>query len=121
VSPFSMAYGAVFSAVLAVVLLAYATKQRRRSTLVTAAVAALVMPVAWNIILRITGATSAFSHDLPFRPFPVSWQDVGTAVFTLAGAAVAFAATSPDAPARRALQLASWTAVAAFVVDIYLY
>jgi hypothetical protein len=116
-----MAYGAALSAVLAVTLLAYAAKDRRRSTLVTAALSALVMPVAWNLILRLTGATAAFSHDLPFRPFPVSWQDTGTAVFTLAGAFVAFTLPSAAAPARTVLRLALWTALATFLVDIYLY
>ena len=116
-----MAYGAALSTLLAMALLAFAAKDRRRTTLVIGALAALAMPVAWNLILRLTGATAAFSHDLPFRPFPVSWQDVGTAVFTLAGAAVAFAVTSPDTPARQVLHRALWTALAAFLVDIYLY
>jgi hypothetical protein len=121
VSPFPMAYGAALSAVLAVALLAFVAKERRRSTLVTAALTTLSMPVAWNLILHLTGATAEFSHDLPFRPFPVSWQDTGTGMFTLAGAAAAFTITSPTASARSVLRLALWTALAAFLVDIYLY
>jgi hypothetical protein len=108
-----MTYGAARSAVLALVLVTYAAKDRRRTVLVTAAGAALVMPICWNTILRLTGATDAFSHDLPFRPFPISWQDTGSGVFTLAGAALAYAP--------RTARLALWTALAALLVDIYLY
>jgi hypothetical protein len=34
--------------------------------------------LCWNLVLRTTGANAAFSHDLPFRPFPISWQDTGS-------------------------------------------
>jgi hypothetical protein len=122
VSWVSMSYGAVLSAVLAVVTIAYGARDRRRPALVTGAAVALVMPVAWNTILRRTGSTGAFSHDLPFRPFPISWQDVGTGVFTLAGAAVAFGLlASPADPPAGTIRLALWTALAALLVDIYLY
>jgi hypothetical protein len=122
VSWFSMTYGAVLSAVLAVVLVAFPGRDRRREVLATAAGTALVMPVCWNVILRVTGATATFSHDLPFRPFPISWQDVGSGVFTLACASIAIAlgAGSKDT-APRAAVLAAWTALAALLVDIYLY
>jgi hypothetical protein len=117
-----MTYGAALSAVLALVLVAYATKDRRRTVLAAAAGAALVMPICWNTILRLTGATDAFSHDLPFRPFPISWQDTGSGVFTLAGAALAYALiAAPTDPAPRTARLALWTALAALLVDIYLY
>lgn len=118
----SMLYGAALSAVLAVVLVVLAARERRPQVLVTVAVTAFVMPICWNLILRWTEATDAFSHDLPFRPFPVSWQDTGSGVFTLAGAAVALAlgAAAKDHP-RRAIMLAIWTALGAFLIDIYTY
>jgi hypothetical protein len=119
---FAMTYGAALSAVLAVALVAYPGRDRRPGTLVAVAGSALAMPIFWNMILRVTGATGIFSHDLPFRPFPISWQDVGSGVFTLAGAAVAIGLTAGSAlPAARAVRLALWTALAALLIDIYLY
>lgn len=118
----SMTYGAVLSAVLATALVAYAAKDRRRSVLVTTAAVALVMPLLWNIMLRVTGATAAFSHDLPFRPFPISWQDTGSGVFTLAGASIALGLlTATNEPSGKTARLALWTALAALLIDIYLY
>ncbi|MGB8385638.1 MAG: hypothetical protein WCG47_31100 [Dermatophilaceae bacterium] len=118
----SMAYGAGLSAVLAVVLVAVAARDRRPAVLATAAGAALLMPIAWNTILRLTGATDAFSHDLPLRIFPISWQDTGTGVFTLAGASLLLALLSARRdPAPRTAVLALWTALAALLIDIYLY
>ncbi len=118
----SMLYGAGLSAIVAVALLGGLARVRRPAVLITAGLAAFLMPLWWNSILRWTGATQAFSHDLPFRPFPVSWQDTGSGMFTLAGAAVALtliAGTHEPAPAT--LKLASWTALAAFLIDIYTY
>jgi hypothetical protein len=118
----AMTYGAVLSAVLATVLVVVVARDRRPAVLITAAASALVAPLCWNTILRLTGATGAFSHDLPFRPFPISWQDVGSGVFTLALASAAFAlgAGATDLP-RRVAALAAWTALGALLVDIYLY
>jgi len=50
---------------------------------------AFPLPTCWNLILRWIGATDAFSRDLPVRQFPVSWEDTGAGVFTLAGAVTA--------------------------------
>jgi hypothetical protein len=100
----------------------FAGRERRRPVLIAVAAAALVLPVCWNVILRVTGATSAFSHDLPVRPFPISWQDTGSGVFTLAGAAVALAlGPARREQAGRAARLALWAALAALLVDIYTY
>jgi hypothetical protein len=117
-----MLYGAALSAVVAVVLVAVLGRCRRTSVLLAAGVAALLMPLAWNLILRDTGATGLFSHDLPFRPFPISWQDIGSGVFTLAGAPVLLAlgpvrSERPDRVAHWALL----AALAALVIDVYTY
>jgi len=118
----SMLYGAGLSAVLAVVLVGGVARVRRPTVLLTAGVTAFLMPLWWNSILRWTGATEAFSHDLPFRPFPVSWQDTGSGMFTLAGAAIALTLTAgAREPARTTIRLALWTALAAFLIDIYTY
>ena len=118
----SMLYGAGLSAVLAVVLVGGVARVRRPTVLLTAGVTAFLMPLWWNSILRWTGATEAFSHDLPFRPFPVSWQDTGSGMFTLAGATIALTLTAgAREPARNTIRLALWTALAAFLIDIYTY
>ena len=80
--------------------------------------AAFLMPICWNLTLRCTGATDTFS-DLPF---PVSWQDTGTGVFTLAGAATALSlGVCTKDPARRTELRALWAALGAFLIDIYTY
>jgi hypothetical protein len=116
-----MTYGAILSAVLATVLVVFLARDRRPAVLILAAASALVAPACWNTILRLTGATGAFSHDPPFRPFPISWQDVGSGVFTLALASTAFALGAATDLPRRVAVLAAWTALAALLVDIYLY
>ena len=118
----SMLYGAALSAVLALLAVRLIARERRPAVLATAALAGFLMPLCWNAILRVTGATAAFSHDLPFRPFPVSWQDTGSGVFTLAGAATALAlgAAGTD-QSRRVAGFALITAAAAFLIDIYTY
>jgi len=118
----SMLYGAGLSAIVAVVLVGGLARVRRPAVLITAGLAAFLMPLWWNSILRWTGATQAFSHDLPFRPFPVSGQDTGSGMFTLAGAAIALTLSAGTRePARTTTKLALWTALAAFLIDIYTY
>jgi hypothetical protein len=51
----------------------------------------------------------------------VSWQDTGSAVFTLAVASLLLGLALPDERARRVLSLALTAAVVAFLVDIYMY
>ena len=116
-----MLYGAALSAVLATVLVALPGRCRTPTILLTSALAAFAMPLAWNLILRATGVTGAFSHDLPFPPFPISWQDTGSGVFTLAGASVALAGLKNVRTPRRAVGLSLLTALAALLVDIYTY
>ena len=37
---------------------------------------------------RAGNASDGFFVDIPFKPFPVSWQDTGSGVFTLAVASL---------------------------------
>jgi hypothetical protein len=120
-SVLQMSYGAALSGALSSVLVWFVAKERRVSTLVTCVAAAIVMPLCWNTILRLSGATGVMSHDLPFRLFPISLQDTGTGVFTLAGASTVLGLLYARTPARRTTVLALWTALAALLVDIYLY
>jgi hypothetical protein len=117
----TIAYGAVLSAVLAVILVAVLGRQRRPGVLGSAALAALAGPLAWNAILRATSANQFFT-DAPIRIFPVSWQDTGSGVFTLAAAALILGlGPLRTRPAARATVLAFLAALAALLVDVYLY
>ena len=81
-----IAYGAALSAVAATVLVGFAGRERRPAVLACAAVSALLGAVGWNAILHATHADQFF-HDAPIPVFPVSWQDTGSGVFSVAVAA----------------------------------
>ncbi|MEV6056395.1 hypothetical protein [Streptomyces sp. NPDC052107] len=54
--------------------------------------------------------------------FPISWQDTGSGVFTLAAASLGYGLGPLAAqPARTGIRYALLAAVAALLVDIYLY
>jgi hypothetical protein len=113
-------YGAVLSAVLAV-LFTLGARERAPATLVAVTVGTFAGPVAWNAILRATAANQFFV-DAPIPVFPISWQDTGSGVFTLAALALVLG----SGPLRtgsggRLVLLSVLGALAALVVDIYLY
>lgn len=112
-------YGAALSALLAAGLLAVARKGRQANVIITGALAAGLGPIAWNAILRAAHGEQFFT-DLPFILFPISWQDTGSGVFALAAAALGYGFTSTE-PARRTINYALLAALAALLVDIYLY
>jgi hypothetical protein len=116
-----IAYGASVSALAAAVLVAVAGRERRPSVLVAAAASAVLGPLAWNSILHATHADQFF-HDAPIPVFPISWQDTGSGVFTVAIAAL-LAGLGPMRadPARRLALLAVLAGLGALLVDIYLY
>jgi len=117
-------YGAALSTVItAVVLAAGAVIARRLRTpllLGVALASTFLGPLTWNAILHRAGGTGFFV-DIPFKPFPVSWQDTGSGVFTLAIASTLLTATHRHEPAGRIISIAGAVAVIAFLVDIYLY
>lgn len=114
-------YGAVLSAVVAALLLTAVIRPRRPAAIATGAVTAALGPVAWNAILRAAHGDQFFT-DAPVAVFPVSWQDTGSGVFTLAAASLALG-LSPlrSEAASRTVRLALLAALAAWLVDIYLY
>jgi hypothetical protein len=117
----TIADGAALSAILAVVLVAVAVRPRRAAVIATAALSAVVGPVAWNAMLRATGGSSFFV-DAPIAVFPVSWQDTGSGVFTLAAGALLLGIGPLRAePGRRVAAAGLLAAAAALVVDVYLY
>lgn len=113
-------YGAALSAAIAAAVLLVINRTRRPRILAAAIAAAFFGPLAWNAILHRTHA-STFFVDLPFRPFPISWQDTGSGVFTLALASVLLGIAVPRARARRVLVIAATVAAVATLVDVYLY
>ena len=113
--------GAVLSALAAAILVALVARERRRTLLAGAAAGALLGAAAWNAILHATHANQFF-HDAPIPVFPVSWQDTGSGVFTIAITAVllGFGPARAD-PGRRVAMLATLAGLGALLVDIYLY
>ena len=81
--------------------------------------APLARPAARPTRRAATGA-EGFFVDIPFKPFPVSWQDTGSGVFTLAAAALAYAAMGTERT-RRTTGYGLLAAIGALLVDIYLY
>jgi hypothetical protein len=115
-------YGAALSTGVAALVLVLVKRERTPQLLVPALAATFLGPLAWNAILHRAGNPSdGFFVDIPFKPFPVSWQDTGSGVFTLAVASVLLGLALPREPARRVLGLAALAAAVAFLVDIYFY
>ena len=114
-------YGAALSAVAALVLAFLLVRERRLGALVGVAVGTLTGPFAWNAILRTVNAPQFFV-DAPLPEFPVSWQDTGSGVFAFAALTLVLG-VGPlrSAPARRLVLLAGLGAIAALVVDVFLY
>jgi hypothetical protein len=115
-------YGATISALIAAAVLVLLRRERSAAVLIPALAATFVGPLAWNAILhRAATRPNGFFVDIPFKPFPVSWQDTGSGVFTLAAASLLFGLTLRHETAGRVTSLAVTAAAVAFLVDIYLY
>jgi hypothetical protein len=116
----AVAYGVAISAVLAAAAVALLLGERRLPVLASAAVAAAIGPLAWDLILRDTGGQ--FFVDAPIVVFPVSYEDTGSGVFATAFAVLILGLGPMRADVARQLTLTAATCgVAALVVDIYLY
>ncbi|GAC1384061.1 MAG: hypothetical protein NVSMB43_24570 [Pseudarthrobacter sp.] len=117
----TISYGAALSALVALVLVFLAARERRPATLIAVAVGAFAGPFAWNAILRAVNAPQFFV-DAPLPVFPVSWQDTGSGVFAFATLALVLG-VGPlrSTPALRLVLLAGLGAIAALVVDVFLY
>ena len=115
-------YGAALTTVIAAVVLVFAKRERSPGVLGPGLAAAFLGPLAWNSILqRAATEADAFFVDIPFKPFPVSWQDTGSGVFTLAAASLFLGVALRREPAGRMLGVAAVVALVAFFVDIYCY
>ena len=113
-------WGVVASGALAVLGARFLLRERRPSVLVATAIAALLGPLFWDLILRHTGGK--FFVDAPGTVFPVSYEDTGSGVFASALAALllGFGPLRNDTGRRVALNVLV-CGLAALLVDIYLY
>ena len=115
-------YGAALSTVIGAVVFVFVRGERAAVVLVPALAATLLGPLAWNSILhRAATDADGFFVDIPFKPFPVSWQDTGSGVFTLAAASLFLGVALRREGAGRVLGLALTAGAIAFLVDIYFY
>jgi hypothetical protein len=116
-----IAYGAVLCALAAAAVLTLVARPRRLSVIGTGAAAAALGALAWNAILLAVDGRQFFV-DAPIAVFPVSWQDTGSGVFALAAASMLLGfGPLRSQPSKRCAGYAAVVALAALVVDVYLY
>ncbi|MCU1670826.1 MAG: hypothetical protein JWP40_3753 [Blastococcus sp.] len=116
-----IAYGLGLTALFEVLLTVAVPRWRRPALIATTTAVSVLAVLGWQYVLRATHAAQFFT-DLPFRPFPISWQDTGSGVATLAftGLALAYGPMRRQ-PAPEAATLALAAGLVALLVDIYLY
>jgi hypothetical protein len=116
----AVVFGVAASAFVAGVGVRFLLRETRIAVLMVAVVSAALGPLFWDLVLRHTGGR--FFTDAPGVVFPVSYEDVGSGVWTmaLAGLMLGFGPMHRDAGNRVAV-VALACALAALLVDIYLY
>jgi hypothetical protein len=116
----SIVYGAALSGLAAALAVAFVLRVRRRAVVLTSALAGIVGPLAWNVILHHAGGH--FFVDAPGYVFPISLQDTGSGVFATAVATLLLGfGPQRAATGHRLATTAAACGVAALLVDIYLY
>lgn len=111
-------FGSLIGPVVAVGVL-WLARERAVRIVLPAAIAVCAGTWLWNAMLNIRHAR-VIDGDIAFSPFPISWQDVGTGIFSFAFAAATLLATTlAHDPGRRTLKVAAIAAVAALVMDVY--
>jgi hypothetical protein len=114
-------YGVALTAVGETALTVAVSRWRHPALAGTAVVGAVLAVLGWQAVLHVTHAWEFFT-DLPFAPFPVSWQDTGSGVTALAVTALALAyGPLRRDPAPVAATLAAASCTVALLVDVYLY
>jgi len=114
-------YGPALTALFELILTIAVPRWRRPALILTTTAIAVLAVLGSQYVLRATHASQFFS-DLPFRPFPISWQDTGSGVVTLAFAGLALAyGPMRRGPAPAVATLALSAGLVALLVDVYLY
>lgn len=114
----SIVFGSLIGPAVGVVVL-WLLRERHRPALSVTAIGVCAGTWLWNTMLNIRQA-GVIDGDIAFKPFPISWQDTGTAVFSFAFAtAILLATTHRNQPGHRTLKIAAIAAGAALVMDIY--
>src|SRR3954471_22890695 len=113
-------FGVVVSAILAAAIVWFALRERRPAVVITAALAAGLGPLLWDLVLRHTGGD--FFTDAPGHVFPVSFEDAGSGVFATAiGAVLLGLGPLAEDRGRHVALVAMSCGAAALLVDVYLY
>jgi hypothetical protein len=113
-------FGSLLGPIVGVAAL-WLAKERHVPTLLITAASVCGGTWLWNAMLNIRHA-SVIDGDIPFKPFPISWQDTGTGVFAFAFASAALLATvNRNEPGHRTLKIASIASTAALVMDVYIW
>jgi hypothetical protein len=116
----AVVWGVAVSGVVALVLFWFVLRERGRGTLVAAALAAMLGPLLWDLILRHTGGD--FFVDAPGVVFPVRFEDLGSGVFATAIGALVLGLWPLRAATGSRVAWASFVCgLSALLVDIYLY
>ena len=111
-------FGSLIGPAIGVVALMLLSERQPR-TLLTVAAGVCCGTWIWNTMLNVRQA-GVIDVDIPFKPFPISWQDTGTGVFAFAAATLLLVATvHRNEPGRRTLKIAGIAALAALIMDIY--
>jgi hypothetical protein len=114
-------YGVALTAIGLIGLTLVVPRWRRLGLSLAAVAGASAAVLAWQFVLRATHASQFFT-DLPFRPFPVSWQDTGSGVVAFAVTALVLAyGPMRKQPAPEAASFALAAGAVALLVDIYFY
>jgi uncharacterized membrane protein YqjE len=67
-------YGLGLTALFEAVLTVAVPRWRHPALIVTTTIVTVLAVLGWQYVLRATHAAQFFT-DLPFRPFPISWQN----------------------------------------------
>jgi hypothetical protein len=111
-------YGSIIGPVVGTTLL-WLLRERHKRTLAITAVGVFSGTWLWNLMLNIRHA-GIIDGDIPFRLFPISWQDTGTGLFSFAVAtALLLATTHRNEVGHRTLKIAGIASTAALLIDIY--
>lgn len=100
-------FGSIVGPALGVALL-WLARERGALTLAVVGLAACAGTWVWNSMLNIRHAT-VVDGDIPFKPFLISWQDTGTAVFAFTAITLVLLATiNRNEPGHRRTDAAAW-------------